>query len=109
MPADLAQVAWSRLNVSKTWSLAIWILDEIGEAIGTGNRVGDACGDNAQLGASGAGKSGRRVASTRGLTFAKSAARPSHDCFFRYNRANSRTVSRPIGVSTNVGGRSQRP
>jgi hypothetical protein len=62
MPADLAQVAWSPLNVAKTRSLAIWILDEIGEAIGTGNRVGDACGDNAQLGASGAGKSVRRVA-----------------------------------------------
>jgi hypothetical protein len=56
--------------------------DEIGEMIGNGNRSIDACGDNSRLG--------------HGI---KQAAKPSQGCFFGYNRANSRAVSRPIGVS----------
>jgi hypothetical protein len=39
---------------------------------------------------------------------AKPAAKPSQGCFFGYNRANSRTMIRAFGVSTNVRGRSQR-
>jgi hypothetical protein len=56
------------LNVSETRSPAFRILDEIGKAIGAGNRSDDGCGDMRGLMAEWAGKSEPRV-TERGAGF----------------------------------------
>jgi hypothetical protein len=42
---------------------------------------------------------GSAGATLRGM---KQAAKPSQNCFFGYNRANSRTMIRPVGVSQSM-------
>jgi hypothetical protein len=78
------------------------VFDEIGAMVGTGNRSDDGCGDNAQ-------PEGERRGKHEAMRCGKAADTPSQGCFFGYNRANSRSMIRPVGVSTNVGSRSQGP